>query len=142
MARVNREELLALLESVQPGLSTKSGLDQSTCFAFSKGRILTFNGEIACEAKSSLNGVEGAVQAGPLLSVLRKMPEEEVEVAPSKSKPEDDSHLIVQGKGRKLGVRMDSEILMPLDQLEPPGTYPDQADRSVPHRDAGRDGDR
>lgn len=122
MARVNREELLALLESVQPGLSVKSELDQSTCFAFSKGRVLTFNGEIACKAKSTLNGVEGAVHAGPLLSVLRKMPEEEVNVAPGrmKSNDENDSHLIFQGKGRKLGVRMDAEILMPLDQLESP----------------------
>lgn len=124
MSRVNREELLAVLESVQPGLSVKSELDQSTCFAFVNGRCVTFNGEVACQAKSPLNGVEGAVHAGPLLSVLRKMPEDEIEVKLGSKKSKQDQpgedHLFVKGKGRTLGVRMDAEILMPLDQLETP----------------------
>lgn len=114
MARVSREELLTTLEAVQPGLSPKDELAQSSCFAFSKGKTVTFNGEIACEAKSPLNGVAGVVRAGPLLAVLRKMQEEEVEVSQS------DGKLVVRSKGGEMGVAMDKDVLMPLEQLEPP----------------------
>lgn len=121
MPRVDREELLQSLESVTPGLSQKDELEQSSCFAFSGGKIQTYNGEVACHAKSVLNGVEGAVHAGPLLAVLRKMPEQEIEVhLGSREGGDGENHLICQGKGRELGVRMDDKIMMPLDHLEVP----------------------
>jgi hypothetical protein len=69
MNRINREEFLRNLESVEPGLSPREILEQSSCFIFQKGWIKTFNDEVACKIKSPLK-LEGAVQAAPLLAIL------------------------------------------------------------------------
>ena len=75
---INREELLKQLESVLPGLSTREIIEQSSCFIFKDETVNTYNDEIACSQKSVLK-IEGAVQALPFISLLRKLKEEELE---------------------------------------------------------------
>jgi hypothetical protein len=75
MQTVNREQFIKELESVQAGLSVRAATEQSNCFVFSDGVVRTFNDEIACEQKTSLK-ITGAVIADPLISLLRKLPEE------------------------------------------------------------------
>lgn len=116
-ARINREELLAALEAVQPGLSAREVLEQSSCFVLDKGRIHTFNDEVACSAPVKLNGIKGAVQAAPLLAVLRKLTEEEVTIE------QGEGELVVQGKRRKAGVRMEAEVMLPLASMEKPKSW-------------------
>ena len=51
MTTVNREAFLHQLESVQAGLSSKEMIEQSSCFAFIKGKVVTYNDEISCRQK-------------------------------------------------------------------------------------------
>lgn len=109
--RINRASLLAVLESVQPGLTHRDQLEQSSCFGFQDGMVYTLNEEISCRRKSPLK-ISGAVQAKPLLDILRLLHEEDLEV------DLEDGFLLVRGKGRKAKIRTQAELLMPLEKVE------------------------
>ena len=114
--KVNRAELLKSLEAVQPGLSPKDIVEQSASFVFTEdGLVTTFNDELAVRRKSSLpKGFRAAVTAAPLLAILRKLPDDDLEVE------EAEGELIFSGKKRKAGIRMDAEIILPIDKVEKP----------------------
>lgn len=115
MSRINREELLQQLEAVQPGLSPREIVEQSSCFVFKDGLVMTYNDEISCSHSTNLK-IEGAVQAAPLLSLLRKMIEEEIDVQINK----ETGELQIVGKRRHADLRMDKEILLPTETVERP----------------------
>lgn len=115
--RVNREDLLGQLESVQPGLSPKELVEQSSCFAFKNGKVFTFNDEVACQRQTSLKKFTGAVAAAPLLALLQKLPNDELELEPSNGK------LLVNAKRRQAGVRMEQDVLLPIDAVEAPNEW-------------------
>ena len=112
--RVNREEFLRALESVSAGLSSKEAVEQSTCYVFKDGRITTFNDEVFCSAETPIKKVGVAVPAKPLVDLLRKLVEDEVEVKV------EGSEFLVRGKRRRAGIRMESEITLPIDSVEKP----------------------
>lgn len=112
--KVNRQEFLNSLELVSPGLSSREIVEQSSCFAFNEGVVTTYNDEIACQHKTPFTGV-GAVQAAPLLAILRKLVEDEIDVAAT-----DEGLLVVKGKRRKAGIRMESELRLPFEDVEKP----------------------
>lgn len=113
MIRINREDFLQSLELVQPGLSPREIVEQSSCFAFSKGKVMTFNDEIACRHKVSAK-FTGAVHAIPLLAILRKLSEDELQLELA------DSELILHGKRRQTGIRMEKELLLRISDVEMP----------------------
>lgn len=116
--KVDREKFLQALESVQPGVSTKEIIEQSGCFIFKAGEVLTFDDEVGCRAKSGLEKTfKGAVQALPLMNILKKIPDDSIEL-----EQKGDEFLIV-GKRKKAGVRMEAEILLSFEQLEKPETW-------------------
>lgn len=115
MARVNRMELLQSLQMVQPGISVRDIVEQSSCFVFKDGEVFTYNDEIACRMVSPLEDFTGAVQALPLINVLSKLPEDEVTVL------YENGELLVRGKKRRAGIRMETEITLPIDSAEKPG---------------------
>lgn len=110
--RVNRQQLLQALESVAPGLASREIIQQSTCVVFHDGKVSTFNDEIFCTRETPLKGVEGAVKAKPLLDLLSKLREDEVEIETTKEE------FLVRGKGKKAGIRKEAEILLPVDAVE------------------------
>jgi len=114
--RVNREEFLNSLEAVAAGLSPREIIEQSSCFIFKDGRISTYNDEVACSTETKLK-IEGAVIAGPLLEILKKLAEEEIEIEAK------EKQLSIKGKGRRVGIRMDAEILLPIETVEAPGKW-------------------
>ena len=126
--RVNREELLKRLEAVSAGLAKREIIEQSQCFVFQKGRIVTFNDEVAAWTDDPLEGIVDAVEessgtdgfaipAAPLLALLQKLPEDELDVAIV------DGGLSVKGKGRRATIRMETEVLLPVDGVEDPGDW-------------------
>lgn len=115
--RVEREELLKRLEAVSAGLAKREIIEQSQCFVFTGGEVLTFNDEVAVRTKSPLEGVEGAVQAAPLIALLRKLPEDTLDVELA------GEGLSIKGKGRRSTIRMESEVLLPVDGIEEPGEW-------------------
>jgi hypothetical protein len=118
--RVNRLEFLQQLESVSPGLSTRDILEQTSCFVFEDGMVKTFNDEVACFHPTALKTFKGSVIAAPLLAVLRKMDEEELDLSEG-TKEGGEGELVISGKRRGFAVRMDSEISLPLNLVETPG---------------------
>lgn len=114
---INREDFLRQLESVTPGLSMKEIIDQSSCFIFQDGMVTTYNDEIACSHKSALK-IEGAVPANPLISILRKMKEDELDIALG----EDDKNmtLLVKGKRKHARIIMEQEIRLPVETVDKP----------------------
>lgn len=119
--RVRRETFLRELEAVSPGLSTRGILDQSSSFVFREGEVFTFNDEICCSHASCLDGIEGAVSSEPLLAILRKLTEEEVDVVHDP----DEGEVIIKGKNRQAGIRLDEEITLPIDDVETPQDWKD-----------------
>ncbi len=117
MPRVKRENLLKQLEAVSPGLSAKEILEQSSCFVFKGGEVLTYNDEVACRADCPLPDIEGAVPAKPLLAILAKLPDDDIDVAI------DEGKMIVKGKGRKTTIPMEAEVLLPVDNIDKPGEW-------------------
>lgn len=116
MKTVSRAELLSLLETVSHGLSPREVIEQSSCFVFEKGEVFTYNDEVSCRAKTDLK-ITGAVQAKPLMSLLEKMPEENVDIMVQ------ESELIIVGKKRRGGIRMENEVLLPVKNVERPGKF-------------------
>ncbi len=113
--KINRKELLEQLESVLPGLSAREIIEQSSCFIFKDKRVTTYNDEIACSQKSLLK-IEGAVQAMPLISILRKLQEEELEIDIN----DKGTQLLVKGKHRRAGIQMEQDIILPIDAVDKP----------------------
>lgn len=117
--RINREELLQVLESVEPGLTPKDTVEQSSCFVFKNSKVMSFNKDVACVHKCGLK-IEGAVQAEPLLEILRNLDEEDIEIKPKETK------LMIYGDGgRKTGIPMEEKISLPIDIVEKPEKWQD-----------------
>ena len=118
MHRVNRLQLLQVLGRVEPGRSTKDYLEQSSCFVFDNGWCVCFNDEICVRTKTELpEELSGAVHGKPLLEVLENMSDEEVDLRTV------DGELQIRGNRKKAGVRMEAEIVLPVDQVEKPASW-------------------
>lgn len=115
---INREELLQQLMSVQPGLSRREIIEQSSCFVFKDGIVMTYNDEIACTQKCAL-AIEGAVQAQALITLLGKMPEDELEVEVT------DGELVLKGKKRRASFRREAEVNLPIAAVDKPTKWSD-----------------
>lgn len=111
--KISREKLLDQLISVRPGLSEREIIEQSSCVVFQDKKILTFNDEIACSRKSCLS-IEGAVVADPFISVLSKLKEDNIDVEVQ------GEELILKSGKKRAGIRMETEILLPVESLEKP----------------------
>ena len=114
--RIDRNLLLLALDSVSPGLSAREIIEQSSCIAFQGKQVLTYNDEIACRHEVELD-IEGAVKAAPLLSILRKMQDNEIDVSLS----ENGDAFVIKGKGgRKTSLVLQQDVLLPVEHLEDP----------------------
>jgi len=105
--------LINQLESVKSGLTAKETIQQSNCFVFKDGQVYTFNDEIFATCQTDLD-LEGAVQADSLLKLLNKVKDEHIEIET------DDSELKITGKNFETGIKLESEILLPVDEIEIP----------------------
>lgn len=124
MIRVNRAEFLHILSTVQPGLSSKDLIQQSSCFVFRDGWVVTFNGEIACRTKTPLpEDFSGAVHAEPLLRVLGNIQDDFVDLDADKKPGELLLRSYSKGSKKESGIRMEAEIVLPVDEVERPGEW-------------------
>lgn len=113
--RVKRAELLESVGRVMPGLSARDFIEQSKCFAFDAGWCSTFNDEITCATKTPLPAeFTGVVRANELVDVLSNLPDEDVTVDWGAGR------FWVRGNRVKCWVRMEPEILLPLDTVSRP----------------------
>ena len=111
--RINREDFLKRLESISSGLAQREVIEQSACFVFDDGRITTFNDEVSSSVESPVR-IIGAVPSQPLLNLLSKLKEEELDVSA------DDSEIMFKGLGRRAAIRMEATIALPTDAIDKP----------------------
>ncbi len=111
--KVNREELLKQLESVLPGLAPREIIEQSSCFVFKGKKVYTYNDEVFCSQDCCLD-IEGAIQAVSLIAILRILPDDELSIEFTKK------GLLFKGKKRKTSIAMETEIALPIEEVEKP----------------------
>lgn len=114
--QMKREEFLQKLESVEPGLIRNRQAEQEDCFVFKGGDIITYNAEVCCRIRSDLD-ITGAVCAAPLLELVRKLSADEIEVEAT------EAEFQVKAGKERCGVRMEKEILLPVQHVEPPTEF-------------------
>jgi hypothetical protein len=113
--KINRENFLRDLRRIEAGLAIKETVEQSSCFVFKDGEVMTYNSEIACRRPTKLK-FEGAVAAKELLMLLDKLTEKVITV-----EPRDNEFLVSASKGRRQsGISMEKEIELPYAQVETP----------------------
>lgn len=122
--KVNREEFLSKLQSVAPGLAVRENIEQSTCFVFTEGFVFTFNDVVSCRIPLPLgDDFAGAVAAKPLLTLLEKLPDDELTISIA------DKELSIVGSLREAGIRIEQEIILDpslVDQPEEWVNLPDE----------------
>ena len=114
--KINREELLKVLNSVRPGLAAREIVEQSTSFVFTEGLVMTYNDEIAVSHPIEVD-IEGAVKAQELLDLLNKMKEEEI------SLETEENQILIKGKRSEAGIAYASEISLPIEEVESEKTW-------------------
>jgi hypothetical protein len=107
---IDRVKLLTALEKVAPGLATSENIAQSASFVFTDGKVYAYNDEIAVGHLIDV-GIEGAVSSKELLALLKKLKSETVEMEVKKNE------LLINNKKVKSGITMESEILLPIEEL-------------------------
>lgn len=108
---MKKQNLQKALEIVKPGLAGKEMIEQSTSFAFIKGRIVTYNDEISLSHPVEDLEIEGAVQAEELYKLLSKIKKDEIEVTIEKNE------LLLEAGRIKAGLILQQEIKLPLEEI-------------------------
>jgi len=117
MDKIDRLKFLQKLETLSAGLSSRELIEQSSCFVFTDGMLWTFNDAIACSRKSPLDIPDCAVGAKPLLELLRRLPDESITISAA------DKHLMIKGKNKRGGIRMEKEVMLPIGSIDSPNKW-------------------
>ena len=111
--KINRDTLLKELRKVEGGLAIKATVEQSDCFVFNKGMVMTYNDQVACSTKCCLS-ITGAIKAKTMLSTLSTWPFETIQF---KMK---EGGLAFKGKDAQGILRVEKEIRLPIKDVETP----------------------
>jgi len=114
--QVVREQLNKELKAVMAGLSPQETIEQSDCFVFQDGKVITFNDEIACHSPCCLP-ITGAIKATKLLGMIEQWPEDNIEFEVEKDK------LKFQGRNRHGYFVMQKQITLPIKDIEVAGKW-------------------
>jgi len=109
--KINRVQFLNALQKVTPGLAPKEVIEQTTCFIFTKNHIAAYNDEIAISYPFDI-GFTGAIENKELVDLLTSLDKDEINVIIK------DNEFRVIIKNDKSGLKIQSEITLPLDFLE------------------------
>lgn len=117
--KIQRQDFLSTLEGVTPGVSDEGLVEQSDCIIFKNGKVYSYNEETVCVANSPFDKtVVGAVSAKHLLELMRKLPDDEIDVRFS------ESSMTIRTKGSRRGeLRCEQDILIDVDNLEVPDKW-------------------
>lgn len=110
---MNRKAFLAALSAVRPGLASREIVEQSMSFVFEPDRVMTYNDETFMVHPLE-SGLQGAVPAEVLYNLIRKLPDDEIELDIK------DNHLIISGKQRTADLFLEAELRLPVDEIPRP----------------------
>lgn len=108
--KINKDQLQKALEIVKPGLANKEQIEQSTSFAFIKGRVITYNDEISLSHPVEGLELEGAILAENLYKFLTKIKKEEIELEL------EGNEIVLTSERAKAGLLLQMEIKLPLEE--------------------------
>jgi len=108
-----RKTLAAALSAVSAGVSDQEVIEQTSSFAFVDGRVHSFNDEVSVSCPVDLD-IEGAVSAKELTALVSRLKTDEVEFVVK------GGELRLKSSRAKAGLRLESEILIPLDDMDIP----------------------
>jgi len=114
---MKKKDLQEALEIVKPGLANKEMIEQTTSFAFMKGRVVTYNDDISISHPIEGLEIEGAIHAEELYKLLGKVKKEEVEINIQKNE------IIIQSGRTKVGLTLQQEITLPLEEIGEQGKW-------------------
>jgi len=110
---VERDKLINELRTVEVGVAPKKTVEQSDCFVFRKGEVMTYNDEVACHTDCSLS-ITGAIHAETMLRMLMKWPEKTITFKRAAGQ------LKFKGKGRRGHFKTEDKITLPIQDVETP----------------------
>lgn len=117
--KINRDELLKVLELVQFGVPPRETVSFSKSFIFRRGYVFSYDDEVLCRAPlKQFKGITGAVDAQRLLGILRKL----TDVAQLNVEQKNGELIITDNKDKHIYLsiqKIDGEEL-PADQVEEP----------------------
>lgn len=117
---IGKDALLRTLEACRPGLAQREILEQSLCFVFDQGEVITYNDETSVRAPSGLpKDFKGAVAAKSLTDALQKV-KQEVETVRVAS---DGDILQIAWKGGAIECALEADVRLPIGSVEPPGKW-------------------
>lgn len=116
VVKIKCSKLLSELRTVMTGLDSEATIQQSNCFVFKKGKVMTYNDDAACRVNCCLP-ITAAIDANTMLRVLEKWPEEEIEFKREKGK------LLYKGKNIRGGFNTEDRIILPTKNIEKPKTW-------------------
>jgi len=113
--KLKQDRLLKELQKVTGGLAVggKATVEQSDCFVFQKGMVMTYNDEVACRTKCCLP-ITGAIHAKTMLNTLSTWPYDDIQFNIKKG------GLAFRGKDAKGLLRVEKEIRLPTKNVEMP----------------------
>ena len=117
MTIINRQDLLSKLKQVSLGASKKEVVQQSHCVVFRKGRMWTFNDEVACVADMGLD-IDGACPVHELMKLLEALDSDEVKI-----EIKGEGLTIKSGRKRKSVVFLTKDISLPIDEIKYPSEW-------------------
>ncbi len=124
---INKKELLEALEIVKPGLSTKEIIEQSTSFAFIKGKIITYNDEISISHPVKNLKLTGAIKADEFYKLLSKLKGDEIEI------DIQEAEILLKSGKAKAGITLQKEIRLPLEEVDKPEDWKALPDNFIHH---------
>jgi hypothetical protein len=107
---VNKEQLKKALEIVKPGLASKEQIEQSTSFAFIKGRVVTYNDEVSLSHPVPGLDLTGAILADNLYKFLHNLKKDTLVMELV------ENEVILHSGGAKAGLLLQAEIKLPLQK--------------------------
>ena len=114
---VNRKELLAALKIVKPGIGITT-LSQTSTFAFTEGRVITYNDTISISHPVTGIDVTGAIEADELYKYLTKVKKDTLDVGIKHDKEADTTFLVIDVDKSQAKFVIQPKIELPLDQFE------------------------
>jgi hypothetical protein len=106
--KIQKIDLLSALATVKPGLASQDTLEQTTSFAFIKGRVVTYNDELSISHPVPNLDITGAVDANEIYNLLSKLSAKEIDITVNKDK------INIKAGRVKASIKLTEEIVLPV----------------------------
>ena len=115
MHKINRKQLLEILNILRPGVSIKDIVEHADSFIFKDGLVWSYNDEIAVSHPLPEGfDLTGAVLAEPLLKILDKLADEEIQLET------DEKEVRIKTKSSNVGIPLKTSDNFLVDAIPMP----------------------